>query len=54
MNVCIEMIEQKRNEMLLLSKMYGLTSQQTIQCSQELDNLLNTFQFSEQIYSQAN
>ncbi|HGE5782935.1 MULTISPECIES: aspartyl-phosphate phosphatase Spo0E family protein [Bacillus] len=34
-------IEEKRKEMFFLSKLYGLTSQETIQASQQLDQLLN-------------
>ncbi|MFC4022455.1 aspartyl-phosphate phosphatase Spo0E family protein [Oceanobacillus longus] len=35
------MIVRKRNEMLSLAKINGLSSNKTIACSQELDSLLN-------------
>ncbi|ALA55165.1 aspartyl-phosphate phosphatase Spo0E family protein [Shouchella clausii] len=34
-------IEVKRNEMHLMAGKYGMTSKKTVQCSQELDVLLN-------------
>jgi hypothetical protein len=34
-------IEQKRIEMILLGKKYGLTSSETLHASQQLDRLLN-------------
>lgn len=34
-------IEAKRNEMIYIADKFGLTSLNTIQCSQELDKLLN-------------
>jgi stage 0 sporulation regulatory protein len=37
-------IESKRNEMIFLAKTLGITAQETIQCSQELDRLLNFHQ----------
>ncbi|MFJ7829804.1 Spo0E family sporulation regulatory protein-aspartic acid phosphatase [Peribacillus sp. NPDC097284] len=37
----VEKIEEKRKEMIMLAKNYGLTSRMTIQASQELDSLLN-------------
>ncbi|WP_332693111.1 aspartyl-phosphate phosphatase Spo0E family protein [Halalkalibacter lacteus] len=37
-------IEQKRLQMLILAKKYGMTAKVTIQCSQELDKLLNLIQ----------
>jgi stage 0 sporulation regulatory protein len=36
-------IEEKRNDMLNMAIIYGLNSQKTIQLSQELDELLNTY-----------
>jgi len=39
-------IESKRNEMIFLAKTFGITAQETIQCSQELDQLLNFHQQS--------
>ncbi|GAE34650.1 aspartyl-phosphate phosphatase Spo0E family protein [Halalkalibacter akibai] len=41
--LCVE-IERKRSEMLKFAKEYGLNAQATIQCSQELDKLLNLIQ----------
>ncbi|EIT85763.1 hypothetical protein A374_08009 [Fictibacillus macauensis ZFHKF-1] len=37
------MIEKKREVLLCLGKTYGLTANVTVQCSQELDHLLNVF-----------
>ncbi len=37
-------IESKRQEMLKLSMTFGFSSPQTIQCSQELDQLLNEYE----------
>ncbi|MED1562530.1 hypothetical protein AJ85_12765 [Alkalihalobacillus alcalophilus ATCC 27647 = CGMCC 1.3604] len=37
-------IESKRNQMLRLAEKYGFTSDETVRCSQELDELLNTLQ----------
>ncbi|MEH7304209.1 MULTISPECIES: aspartyl-phosphate phosphatase Spo0E family protein [Bacillaceae] len=34
-------IEEKRNELFDINKRYGFLHSKTIQCSQELDNLLN-------------
>lgn len=34
-------IEKKREQLFYLSKLYGLTHPQTIQCSQQLDILIN-------------
>ncbi|WP_017756288.1 aspartyl-phosphate phosphatase Spo0E family protein [Calidifontibacillus oryziterrae] len=36
-----QQIERKRKEMLELAAIYGINNQLTIQCSQELDQLLN-------------
>lgn len=36
-------IEEKRKEMIQLAEDYGYTSTLTVQASQELDYLLNTF-----------
>ncbi|WP_088102128.1 aspartyl-phosphate phosphatase Spo0E family protein [Halalkalibacter urbisdiaboli] len=38
-------IELKRRQMLHFAKKYGFTSEKTVQCSQELDLLLNLVQF---------
>lgn len=40
----IEVIENKRREMIYLASIVGLTSKKTIKCSQELDELLNLVQ----------
>ncbi|MFC0559974.1 aspartyl-phosphate phosphatase Spo0E family protein [Halalkalibacter alkalisediminis] len=37
-------IEQKRLQMLKFAKKYGMTAEATVQCSQELDKLLNLLQ----------
>ncbi|MGE8020695.1 aspartyl-phosphate phosphatase Spo0E family protein [Peribacillus frigoritolerans] len=39
--VTIEKVEEKRQEMIKLGAIYGLTSLLTVQASQELDTLLN-------------
>lgn len=36
-------IEAKRIKMITLAQEYGFTAQETIQCSQELDKLLNLY-----------
>jgi hypothetical protein len=36
-----EKIEKKRQQLFYLSKLYGLAHPQTIQCSQQLDILIN-------------
>ncbi|ARK30395.1 aspartyl-phosphate phosphatase Spo0E family protein [Halalkalibacter krulwichiae] len=43
--LCVE-IEQKRLEMLKSAKKYGMTAEVTVQCSQELDKLLNLIQIT--------
>ncbi|WP_100407288.1 aspartyl-phosphate phosphatase Spo0E family protein [Bacillus solitudinis] len=40
-------IEIKRIQMLRLAKKYGMSSQKTVQCSQELDMLLNLVQIKQ-------
>ncbi|MBO8177799.1 aspartyl-phosphate phosphatase Spo0E family protein [Aeribacillus pallidus] len=40
------MIYEKRKEMIELGIKYGFTNDLTIQCSQELDQLLNEYYFS--------
>jgi hypothetical protein len=37
-------IEEKRLQMVFLAQKYGMTAKVTIQCSQELDKLLNLLQ----------
>lgn len=44
------LIEEKRKEMIQLAEDYGYTSNLTVQASQELDYLLNTFSPSDQPY----
>ncbi|MDO7486550.1 aspartyl-phosphate phosphatase Spo0E family protein [Peribacillus sp. NPDC096622] len=39
--VTVEKVEEKRQEMIKLGAIYGLTSLVTVQASQELDRLLN-------------
>ncbi|WP_459500705.1 aspartyl-phosphate phosphatase Spo0E family protein [Bacillus sp. C1] len=34
-------IEKKREKMMYFAERYGVTSQKTVNCSQELDKLLN-------------
>ncbi|SDZ26426.1 aspartyl-phosphate phosphatase Spo0E family protein [Bacillus sp. 166amftsu] len=34
-------IEKKREKMIYFAERYGITSQKTVDCSQELDRLLN-------------
>ena len=41
MNQLILMIEQNRQKMIELSKLYGMNSDEVIICSQELDILIN-------------
>lgn len=40
-----QMIEKKREEMKYFAKRYGMTSKETVSCSQELDKLLNIVLF---------
>ncbi len=40
----LKKIDQKRTEMIYLGQQFGLTSEQTILCSQELDKLLNRYE----------
>ncbi|WP_100401048.1 aspartyl-phosphate phosphatase Spo0E family protein [Bacillus sp. FJAT-44742] len=45
MNVFMEcMIKIKKKEMYKNAKRYGFTDERTVQCSQELDVLLNKYQ----------
>jgi hypothetical protein len=41
MTYLLFMIENKRSEMMELADQYGITSEHTIQCSEELNILLN-------------
>jgi len=45
------LIEEKRQEMIELALLYGFTARETVQCSQELDQLLN-IQLKETMSSQ--
>lgn len=48
MTYLLMMIEHYRNEMFALAEQYGPTSAQTIECSQQLDELLNLLMALEQ------
>ncbi|WP_026078584.1 aspartyl-phosphate phosphatase Spo0E family protein [Saccharococcus caldoxylosilyticus] len=37
------LIEEKRQQMIELALTYGFTAEETIQCSQELDELINRY-----------
>ncbi|MBA2874859.1 aspartyl-phosphate phosphatase Spo0E family protein [Thermaerobacillus caldiproteolyticus] len=37
------LIEEKRQQMIELALTYGFTAKETIQCSQELDELINLY-----------
>ncbi|GAJ39574.1 hypothetical protein GCA01S_022_00530 [Parageobacillus caldoxylosilyticus NBRC 107762] len=37
------LIEEKRQQMIELALTYGFTAKETIQCSQELDELINRY-----------
>lgn len=37
----LSLIEKKRRQLIELAQMYGFSAKETIQCSQELDELLN-------------
>ncbi|WMV76930.1 MULTISPECIES: aspartyl-phosphate phosphatase Spo0E family protein [Geobacillus] len=37
------LIEEKRQQMIELALTYGFTAKETIQCSQELDRLINQY-----------
>ncbi|MBB5325078.1 hypothetical protein HNQ34_002177 [Anoxybacillus tepidamans] len=39
----ILMIEEKRQQMIKLALTYGFTAKETLQCSQELDMLINQY-----------
>jgi hypothetical protein len=45
MDTLLKHISKKREEMIDCAKKTGLTSNETIRCSQELDKLLNQYQF---------
>ncbi|WP_062198030.1 aspartyl-phosphate phosphatase Spo0E family protein [Massilibacterium senegalense] len=44
MNSIVNAIERKREEMIHLAQDIGLSAIETVQCSQELDHLLNLYQ----------
>jgi len=44
-NYLIQQMEVKRKEMIRSASIYGFTSSETVTCSQELDRLINTYQF---------
>ena len=50
----LAMIENYRKKMVKLADEYGLNSQETIECSQKLDQLLNLLEVSEQEHSDEN
>jgi hypothetical protein len=45
MDILLRNISKKREEMIHCANKTGLTSKETIRCSQELDKLLNQYQF---------
>lgn len=45
----MELIEQKRKEMIDLATVYGFTAKVTVKCSQELDTLLIKIQKNNEI-----
>ncbi|WP_269528346.1 aspartyl-phosphate phosphatase Spo0E family protein [Anoxybacteroides tepidamans] len=47
------LIEEKRQQMIELALTYGFTAKETVQCSQELDELLN-IQLKQTLASQQN
>ncbi|WP_106388593.1 aspartyl-phosphate phosphatase Spo0E family protein [Jeotgalibacillus soli] len=54
MEELIRLIELKKNKLSQIAKKGGLTNQTTVQCSQELDILLNTHQKIDQNIKQKN
>ncbi|WP_332632420.1 aspartyl-phosphate phosphatase Spo0E family protein [Halalkalibacter flavus] len=43
-NNLLASIVLKRGELINIARKHGLNSEETLKCSQELDNLLNTYQ----------
>lgn len=41
--ILLAKIQEKREEMLLIGKKYGLCAKETVTCSSELDQLLNEY-----------
>ncbi|MFS0646903.1 Spo0E family sporulation regulatory protein-aspartic acid phosphatase [Siminovitchia sp. 179-K 8D1 HS] len=41
--ILLAKIQEKRKEMLFIGNQYGLTAEETVTCSQELDQLLNEY-----------
>jgi stage 0 sporulation regulatory protein len=39
----VDMIEKKRKQMFEIAELYGLNDDKTVNCSQELDHLLNMY-----------
>jgi hypothetical protein len=48
-----EEIEKQRHRMIFLAQEYGLSSPETIKCSQELDRMMNTY-YSSPLTSEKN
>jgi hypothetical protein len=44
MKMLAYIIEQKRKQMISTANVYGLSSKQAINCSKELDELINLYQ----------
>lgn len=42
--ILVKEIEKKRKQLVEIVKKHGLTSTQSLQCSQELDRLIETYQ----------
>lgn len=42
-NAMVILIEEKRQQMIELALTYGFTAKETIECSQELDELINRY-----------
>jgi hypothetical protein len=54
MNYLIVLIENRRRKMFELASKYGYSSEQTVECSQKLDILLNKLMVEEQKVKQTN
>ncbi|MFC2946825.1 aspartyl-phosphate phosphatase Spo0E family protein [Virgibacillus sediminis] len=46
------LLKKKKQEMIQLGLAYGLANPKTVECSQQLDNLLNRFQHGELYWKQ--
>ncbi|WP_205174244.1 aspartyl-phosphate phosphatase Spo0E family protein [Bacillus pakistanensis] len=42
--ILVNKIKKKRSQMIFLGGKFGFTDKQTVECSQELDKLLNLYQ----------